>query len=185
MQKPLTLAGIIILTIALTCAITYFIDMRGFSFAWVLNFTLMGCVLYFTETLKSPLTGAYYQEKPWERRGKIYEYAGVNVFRKILVWVGWEKLNKKANPIRKDTDTLMQLHYRTKQSELGHVIILIIVFGFNAFVAIKYGIAQSLWLLGSNVVLNLYPILLQRYNRPRIARAIALSQRRKISNDWK
>lgn len=37
---------------------------------------------------------------------------------------------------------------------------------------------KSLWLLILNVLLNLYPIFLQRYNRPRIERAINLSNRR-------
>lgn len=178
MRKTLTLAIIIIATIALVYAVAYFIDMRGFSFAWILNFLLMGCVLWFTQTLKSPLSGPYYHEKAWERSGKIYEYLGINFFRKVLVWVGWEKLNKKSNPIGKNPQTLQQLHYNTKQSELGHLIIFIIVLGFNVFVAIEYGFNKSIWLLALNIMLNLYPILLQRYNRPRIERAIKLSKRR-------
>jgi hypothetical protein len=180
MRKALTLTFIIIITIALTYALTYYLDMRGFFFAWILNFLLMGCVLYFTETLKSPLTSPYYQEKTWEKKGKIYEYLGINLFRKILVWVGWERLNKKSNPIEKDTQTLLQLHYRTKQSELGHIIIFIIVLGFNILVAFKYGFSKSMCLLALNILLNLYPILLQRYNRPRIERAINLSKRRSL-----
>ncbi|KAA0991379.1 glycosyl-4,4'-diaponeurosporenoate acyltransferase CrtO family protein [Dyadobacter aurulentus] len=177
MRKPLTLTLIIIITIALIYGVSHYIDMQGFSFAWIINFLLMGCVLYFTETLKSPLTSAYYQEKAWEKKGKIYEYLGINIFRKILIWVGWERLNKKSNPIRKNTQTLLQLHYRTKQSEFGHVIIFIIVLGFNILVAFKYGYNRSMWLLVLNILLNLYPIFLQRYNRPRIERAINLSKR--------
>lgn len=178
MQKSLKLAFIILITIVLTYAVSYYFDMQSFSFAWILNFLLMGCVLYYTETLQSPLTSRYYEEKAWEKRGKIYEYLGINIFRKLLVWIGWEKLNKKSNPVEKNTQTLLQLHYRTKQSELGHVIIFIIVLGINTFVAFRYGFNKSLWLLALNILLNLYPILLQRYNRPRIARAINLSKRR-------
>lgn len=177
MRKSLTLAFIIIITFALTYGLAYYVDMQGFLFAWILNFLLMGCVLSYTETLKSPLTSAYYQDKAWEQRGKIYEYLGINIFRKALVWIGWEKLNKKSNPIEKNTQTLLQLHYRTRQSELGHVIIFIIVLGFNAWVAFQYGFNKSMWLLALNILLNLYPILLQRYNRPRIERAINLSKR--------
>ena len=51
-----------------------------------------------------------------------------------------------------------------------------IVLGFTAFAAIKYAIRESLWLLISIVLLYLYPILLQRYNRPRYLRAILLSK---------
>ena len=72
----------------------------------------------------------------------------------------------------------MNLHHQTKKSELGHLIVLIIVAGFNVYVALKFGIVKSLSLFVLNVILNLYPVILQRYNRPRIERAIHLSKRR-------
>jgi hypothetical protein len=178
MRKVLILISIVIITIASTYALVHYIGMQGFAFAWALNFMLMGCALSFTETLKGQLTSRYYNEKPWEQGGKIYQSLGINFFRKLLVWIGWEKLNKKANPVERNTKTLVHLHYRTKQSELGHTIILIIVFGFNIFVAFKFGILKSLWLLILNILFNLYPILLQRYNRPRIERAINISKHR-------
>lgn len=178
MKKVLILILIPIITIALIYTLIHYTRMQSFAFAWGLNFLLMGCTLTFTETLKGPLTSPYYNEKSWEQRGKIYESLGINSFRKFLVLIGWEKLNKKSNPVKKDTPILIQLHYRTKQNELGHLIIFIVVLGFNIFVAVKYGILQSLWLLVLNILLNLYPILLQRYNRPRIERAINLSRYR-------
>ncbi len=178
MRKTALLILIAIISIASICALVSYMRMDGFSFAWALNFLLMLCVSVFNGALKSQLTSPYYNEGEWERRGKIYEHLGVNFFRKLLVWIGWEKLRKKSNPIEKNTKALMHLHYQTKRSELDHVIILLIVLGFNVFVAFKFGVLKSLWLLVLNVLLNLYPIFLQRYNRPRIARAINLSQRR-------
>ncbi len=178
MRKVLILIFIAIITIALIYALIHYIGVQGFLFAWSLNFMLMACVFAFTETLKSQLTSSYYLEKAWEQKGKIYESFGINLFRKLLVWIGWEKLNKKANPIEKNTKALMHLHYRTKQSELGHILVFIIVFGFTIYSVFKFGVLQSLWLLILNILLNFYPILLQRYNRPRIGRALNLSRRR-------
>ena len=178
LAKSLLLIFIVIITIVLVYALINYIGMHGFLFAWTLNFLLMSCVFAFTETLKSQLASPYYTEKAWEQRGKIYESFGINFFRKLLVWIGWEKLNKKANPIEKNTKALMHLHYRTKQSEFGHIIVFIIVFGFTIYSVFKFGVLQSLWLLILNLLLNLYPILLQRYNRPRLERAINLSKRR-------
>lgn len=178
MRTTLTLILIAIITTGLVCALVNYVRMDGFSFAWSLNFLLMLGVLAFTEALKSQLTSSYYNEKVWERKGKIYEQVGINFFRKLLVWAGWEKLNRKSNPIEKNIKSLTDLHYQTKKSELGHLIILFIVLGFNVFVAFKFGVLRSLWLLLLNILLNLYPILLQRYNRPRIERAINLSKRR-------
>jgi len=177
-KKALILTLIIIVTIALIYALPRYITIQSFSFAWVLNFMLMACVLTFTETLKSPLTSPYFNQKKWERRGDLYESLGINFYRKLLVWTGWERLNKKSNPIEKNTKALMHLHYRTKQSELGHLIIFFIVLGFNILVTLKFGFIKSLWLLVLNILLNLYPMLLQRYNRPRIERALHLSKHR-------
>jgi hypothetical protein len=178
MRKVSILVFIVIITIVLLYALTHYIKMPGFLFAWILNFLLMSCVFPFTETLKSPLTSPYYNDKPWELRGKIYESIGINIYRKLLVWTGWEKLRKKSDPIEKNTNTLINMHYRTKQSELGHIIIFIVVLGLIVFVEFKFVILKSLWLLTLNILINLYPILLQRYNRPRIERAINLSRRR-------
>ncbi|MEO7214061.1 hypothetical protein [Mucilaginibacter sp.] len=178
MRKTFTLTFIVLITIALTYALAHYMKMDSFAFAWALNFLLMACVLNFTEALKEQLVSRYYDEQTWERGGKIYQSLGVNFYRKLLVWIGWEKLNKKSNPVEKNTEALIHLHNRTKKSELGHLLILIIVLGFNIFVAFKFGILQSLWLLGLNILFNLYPILLQRYNRPRIVRAVKISERR-------
>jgi hypothetical protein len=176
MRKIAILIFIISIAISLTYGLIYYIKMHEFLFAWMLNLVLMMCVYGFTETLKSSLKSSYFNEKNWELRGKLYEQLGINFFRKILVWVGWEKLNKKSNPIEKHTKSLIHLYYRTKQSELGHIIIMVIVLGFNIFVAIKFGFVKSSWLLVLNILLNLYPIFLQRYNRPRLERAINLSK---------
>lgn len=180
MRKNLILSFIIIITIGLTCFLIYYVGMQGFLFAWVLNVMLMMCVFTFTEALKSKLTSPYYNEKKWELRGKLYEFLGINIFRKLLVWIGWERLNKKSNPIKKNTTSLIHLQYRTKQSELGHIIIMFIVLGFNVFAAVEFGIPESLWLLILNILLNLYPIFLQRYNRPRLDRAIHVSKQREV-----
>jgi hypothetical protein len=93
--------------------------------------------------------------------------------------IGWEKVIRKSNPIEKNTNALINLQNQTKQSEMSHLIILFIVLGFNVFVAFKFGLLKSLWLLILNTVFNLYPVLVQRYNRPRIERAINLSKRNK------
>lgn len=177
MKKVVSLTLITILTITATVFLIRFVKLDGFQFAWTLNFLLMMAVVLFVDALNSPFTSSFYDQKSWEQRGKIYEVLGVNIFRKVLVAVGWEKLTRKANPIEKSTKSLENLYHQTKKSELGHIIIFLIVLGFNIYVAFEYGFLKSLWLLVLNVLLNLYPIFLQRYNRPRIQRAFALSKK--------
>ncbi|WP_369750876.1 hypothetical protein [Pontibacter sp. BAB1700] len=59
---------------------------------------------------------------------------------------------------------------------MRHLVIFFIVLASAAWVALYYGIKQSLWLMSLNVILNLYPILVQRYNRPRLQRAIKVRE---------
>lgn len=178
MKKIISLMSIAIATILSVFALVYYMRMDSFAFAWALNFLLMMWVSTFVEVVNSPMTSAYYNEKEWERKGKIYEFIGINYFRKLLVLIGWEKVIRKSNPIEKNTAALMNLHHQTKKSELGHLIIWYVVLCFTVFVALQFGFLKAIWLLALNILLNLFPVLLQRYNRPRIERAIKLSKRR-------
>jgi hypothetical protein len=172
MNKYLRVCFVLVFVVITVAAVALWQGLHSFLFAWVLNFMLMLGVLYITETFKPRLISTYYNSKKWEAEGEIYKWFGVDVFRKILVWVGWEKLNKSSNPVKKNLDTLKQLEYRTRQSEFGHLIIFFVVLIFNFVVAFRYGIIQSLWLFFLNIVLNVYPIVVQRYNRPRLQNII-------------
>lgn len=178
MKKSLSLILIVLVTAALVYGLVRTIGMQKAGFAISLNFLLMGGALIFIETLKSKLQSKYFDQKPWENGGKIYQSFGINLFRKLLVLVGWEKLSKATKPVGKGADTLANLYHRTKIDELGHLIILVIVAAFTVVVAIRFGLAKAMPLLVSNILLNLYPVMLQRFNRPRIVRAINLNQRK-------
>lgn len=172
MRKYFGLIIILITCILIICAVAIWKGLDSFVFAWILNFMLMMSLLSLTQTLKFKFTSKYYKIKEWEKDGELYHFLGINIFRKILVFIGWEKINKKANPVTKSLNSLLLLEYGTKQSEFGHLVIFFIVMGINIFVAIKFGFFQSIWLLILNVLLNFYPIILQRFNRPRFKKTI-------------
>src|SRR5690606_41341012 len=79
---------------------------------------------------KPRLTSGYYDSKKWENEGITYKRFGVDGFRRILVWVGWEKLNKISNPVKKKLDALKHLEYRSESTRLNssHVKIAYAVF---------------------------------------------------------
>ncbi|MFD1770353.1 glycosyl-4,4'-diaponeurosporenoate acyltransferase CrtO family protein [Sphingobacterium suaedae] len=178
MKKVLILVAIVALTGICIYALSYYLPLQSFSFAFSLNFMLMAGILLFTDTLAHPLQSPYFNEQRWERHGDVYTSFGINGYRKLLRWTGWEKLNKKSKPVNKTIPSLNYLYYRTKQDELGHLLIFFVVLGFTLFVAFVHGIQAAVWLFSLNIVLNLYPIMLQRYNRPRLARVIRFANRR-------
>lgn len=174
MHKYLTLTLLITLAIIVIYLVAIWNGLDSFLFAWVLNFMLMMSLLAITRTLQPTFSSTYYSVKKWEREGEIYKLFGVNIFRKILVWVGWEKLNKKTLPVKHSSEALKNLAYATKQSEFGHLIIFIIVMIFTIFVGLKFGMANAIWLLVLNILLNLYPMMVQRYNRPKFKRLLKM-----------
>ncbi|MBF8964129.1 hypothetical protein I0P70_12815 [Pontibacter sp. FD36] len=174
MLKYLSTFFISLFAVSTIVVVAYLLGVTSFSFAWVLNFMLMMAVSSIMQTLKPKLTAKYFECKQWEADGKVYRWLGVHIFRKLLVWIGWEKLHKAANPVKKDLGALKQLEYNTRQSDFGHLVIFFIVLAVTFFVAYQYGLQQSLWLVFLNVVLNIYPIMVQRYNRPRLQRAIQI-----------
>lgn len=134
----------------------------------------MTAVLYLTETFQPKLVSSYYNSQNWEANGQFYKHFGVNYYRKLLVLTGWEKMNKSKSPVKKNT--LTNLEYKTRQSEFGHLVIFIIVLLVNIFVVFKFRFIDSVWLLVLNILLNFYPILVQRFNRPRIRKLIDLKR---------
>lgn len=153
--------------------IAFWQGLHSFVFAWVLNLLLMSLFLYVDEIFHLQLTSSYFSTKAWEKQGKIYHLFGIHIFRKLLVITGWEKLNKPVNPVNKALKSLEHLELGTRKSEFFHLMIFIIVLGFTIFVAIRHGFVQSLWLLVLNLILNFYPVILQRYNRPRLQKLIS------------
>ncbi|WP_439880132.1 hypothetical protein ACSX1A_13285 [Pontibacter sp. MBLB2868] len=173
MNKYVRVCFVLLLVLCTVVTVALWQGMHSFLFAWVLNLMLMMGVLYTTQTFKPRLASTYYSSKKWEADGKIYKWFGVNGFRKVLVWVGWEKLNKASSPVKKCLNALKHLEYNTRQSEFGHLIIFFIVLALALFVGLYYGFKNIVWLLMLNIILNAYPIMVQRYNRPRIQKAIA------------
>lgn len=149
---------------------------HSFVFAWDINFALMLAVSSYTTTFNPKLTSAYYNPKKWEANGILYKWLGVNIFRKLLVLIGWEKVIRVASPVKKNLDAIKNLEHGTRQSEFNHLIIFFIVLAMNIFVVFRYGLTQSLSLFILNVIFNVYPVMLQRYNRPRLQRALRIRE---------
>jgi hypothetical protein len=84
--------------VAVTCVAALWLGLHSFLFAWAFNIMLMAISRAIMEALKPRLQSSFYHSKPWERKGSIYKWVGVNLFRKGLVLVGWEKQTKASFP---------------------------------------------------------------------------------------
>lgn len=174
MKRNLTKWVISILVTLVTILICFGIGLissfNSFVFSWTLNLSLMFWYLVLVSQINPKLDSSYFNQKPFEKNGGIYKYFGVQIYRKLLVWVGWEKVIKKANPIKNSLIKLKICEHNTRVSELGHIIIAIIVFITGIF--LSNSLVQAKWFIITNLLLNIYPVLVQRFNRPRYSRLI-------------
>jgi len=166
-----------IIVFTTTCGVVSFIlfpfmSMSSLSYSITLNCLLMIWMSIVETLLILELKSSYFISHPIEEEGKIYKYFGVHFFRKLLVLSGWERSRKKETPIRRSLILLEYYEYRTRASEFGHGIIAIIIAFISVYVCMTYSFKKSIWLIFLNIFLNIYPITVQRYNRPRVRRVI-------------
>ena len=166
-----------VIVLSATCGVVLFIlfpfmSLSSLSYGITLNFLLM-IWMSIVETLLIPeLKSSYFDSHPIEDEGRVYKYLGVHFFRKLLVLSGWERSRKKETPIKRSLIVLEYYEYRTRTSEFGHGIIAIIIAFITVYVCMAYSFREAIWLITLNIFMNIYPILVQRYNRPRVRRVI-------------
>ena len=143
----------------------------SFIYAFELHFVLMAWYAFSLPFLKLNYISHYYNIRPIEQKGEIYVYFGVNVFRGFLKKIGWNKISDKSNGIViKDLSRLRKREKHTREAEFAHLVL------FIHFLLIAiYFLSNNnpFWLLILNVVLHVFPVFIQRYNRPRYLRLIS------------
>jgi hypothetical protein len=122
------------------------------------------------------MPAAWFAARDWER-GRLYERLGVRWFRQ------WVPDGDRANRSRRQRDPSHRLIRgqasasafveRTIGGEVGHLILLVAGVLTTVYAASIGHTAFAIFVTAGNVVLNVYPILLQRYTRARIASVLA------------
>ncbi|MFZ1807796.1 MAG: hypothetical protein WAU36_11260 [Cyclobacteriaceae bacterium] len=126
-------------------------------------------------TFIKKITEAYFKPRTFEshRTGSIYEFIGIKTYKKYLPTTGdivrrWRKIKQiKLNGTSKAQE-LYKYERQTRKYEWRHLI------GFIVFILLTLMIERTLTLLDwfiliiLNLLINVFPILLQRHNRIRL-----------------
>lgn len=106
----------------------------------------------------------FYTQRKYETE-KYFKFIGVNIFRLLLINSIFRHLNKRVYLKGRPKEYINTYLEETKQSETSHIISGIFPLSLQ-LLYLKYGfIEHFMWLTIFNVLLNLYPFLLQRMNR--------------------
>ena len=118
--------------------------------------------------VKTALTDLYFKTKSFEQGGKIYEKIGVKFIQKIVMGVA-VILGIEENPgayfigKKRNEEALRKFELGTRVSEAQHI-------PFSLLFAILLMSDPLLW--GTGLIINMYLIILQRYNRSRVTRIL-------------
>lgn len=120
------------------------------------------------------LPAAYYRTRAFEANGHLYEALGVLLFRQVVP--DGDLVNRQMRRVLPhyrfiyNRTTVKDFNKRTIEGEKGHLVLLLMGC-FTTVYAWKIGWYSWAWyLMFANLLANLYPILLQRYTRARLAR---------------
>ena len=141
----------------------------GFAFAVVwLPMVGVGIVSRFSQPR---LPRRYHRLRDFERDGRCYELVGVRVAKRLLRRGPVATFNPDLHlPSEPDAERIHFLEQRMRDAEASHAILFVLTLGvvLNA-VAHAWLVAAAATLL-FDVLMNGYPVMLQRYNRALLAR---------------
>jgi hypothetical protein len=121
---------------------------------------------YFQAFPNHRISKKYYQKIPIESLG-LYQAFGVEFFRKFLIRSPFRKLNQRVY-LKGRKEYITVFLEETKRSETSHLIGLLIGLFFHLVFILNNAVVAFSCSVFFNLVMNLYPILLQRYNRIKI-----------------
>jgi len=118
------------------------------------------------------IPASYFRVFNFEKSGKVYQFFGAKLFRQFVpdgdLANRWERRKNPAHRMIQNKNSIEAFIVRTEQSERGHIVLLVIGIA-TAWYAWSIGWqGWALFLSAGNIIVNIYPILLQRYTRSRL-----------------
>jgi hypothetical protein len=119
------------------------------------------------------LPSSYFRLRRAEANGRVYSALGVRRFRNIVAYGGpMVRLMRRIDPAaytRLKKSTLAERERRTRKTEKIHWAMLLGTIPAAVWAVWQREYWFAAYLLAANVPMNVYPILLQRYTRARLA----------------
>lgn len=114
----------------------------------------------------------YFRPYKVEKNGLIYDKLGIKTFLKLTPFEIASKIRKKKTTVIKNKKDLKKYYKDTKNGELAHLISFLVILIASILSIFKENYFISIILFFLNILVNLYPIFLMRYNRFRISRIL-------------
>lgn len=152
------------------CALAWTVsqpDRHPLMFAFSLSWFIMMCAGAVTCQVFFRLDPHRFRLARWERNGRVYERAGVDAFRWLLLHtpLGWFGAQMTLRSGRSDLERLLR---HMNSTEGSHTVAAGASLAAAAMYALTNHPAIATWLLLIIVPFHVYPAMVQRWNRGRV-----------------
>jgi hypothetical protein len=134
------------------------------------------------------LPRAYFRVHGFEQTGRIYRSLGVLIFRRFApdgdLANRWARRADPHYRVIRGRRSAADFVVRTEQSERGHTVLLMLGVVSAAYAWSLGWHGWAVYLSMGNVIVNVYPILLQRYTRSRLYMVLRRGSGSGASADW-
>lgn len=123
------------------------------------------------------LAPSYYRIRSFEDAGQVYEHLGIRPFKKLVRRGPLSIFSPTLRfPKDKNLTALLGLEGEMRKAEAGHVIAFLLLLVYGGYLLISGWLGVAIWALVFNILVNGYPIMLQRYNRIKLQALIGEPQ---------
>jgi len=174
-----TLKKLLLFTVATVAAIALILwtwgswGFRSPVSAFLVNWLMMSWMAVVGQVVHFSFAPRYYQAKPFERTGQVYERLGIRLFKKLVRRGPLSIFSPTLRfPKEKTISALQGLLNEMRKAETGHALIFVLVLFFVGYMLLEGWLDAVAWMLLFNILINGYPIMLQRYNRIKLQELI-------------
>ncbi len=147
------------------------LDPRSLPFALVIVWLPMTWLGTVSHLARIRLPGSLHRLRTWELDGHVYERLGVRVAKRLLrrgpFTIFNPHLRLPARPARTDLD---ELDDHMRSAEATHALLFVALLPVVAHAVARGWWWAAAWTLTFNTLINVYPAMLQRYNRALLLR---------------
>ena len=171
MRKTFLLAGVTVITLALLAWSLQAFGARSAWFAFIVVWLPMAWLGLVSRFVVPRLPEGYHALHGFERDGRLYELLGVRLVKRLLRRGPLAVFNPDLHlPTEPTPANLAHLDQRMRDAEASHFILLVLMLGVVVHAAARGWWGAAGWTLLFDVLVNGYPVMLQRYNRALLSR---------------
>ena len=139
---------------------------RSLIFAFVVNWFVMAWIGALALVTNLSLPSTYYVTRSFERTGQVYEHIGIRRVRRLLRRGPLSIFSATLRlPKEKTVPALLNLDNQMRKAEAVHTLAFIFMLVLAGYAAVNGWFDAVTWILLFDILINIYPIMLQRYNR--------------------